>query len=481
MNSEEINIIHIDLDDTIYENIMKEFLFYFLIFKFYRYNNKIFNYSYFNKDKLNIIIELPNTYLNYFEKYKILNYIPIEKKFILSDNIFPLIEENNINKIEESKIQIVSHILELFKENKIQSNNLDLSSKKYIKNEKCSKIINEALIKNIQILKNKYEYIPNFYQKNNFIKFLSFEFKKFCECFHLSTEVFYDKIIPNYFQNLRKNIIDSLINNSIYFTYSPFDKIINAKNEISNIIYNEEREKKYNDIFKELQDNQENIIINYEKIKPSILCFHDKGINFSIITANNKDILLSQLNKYMILLSRQFNEIKMIKTPLELEKEDNFLDELLNMINDNEKKNEIMKNIIKEKFDDYVFTIDNYIKMFFLLLRIRAGIPTILMGETGCGKTYLLRMFSLLYSKNLKNMWILKFNAGTTDKDIIDFINKTIVEINEIEEKEIKRLKEEFDNDYNNDKKEKDCIKRIKEEKEKNMCFLDKLWIIVIL
>ena len=43
---------------------------------------------------------------------------------------------------------------------------------------------------------------------------------------------------------------------------------------------------------------------------------------------------------------------------------------------------------------NYVFTADNYFKMALILLRIRAGIPVIMMGETGCGKTSLIRKLS---------------------------------------------------------------------------------------
>ena len=60
-----------------------------------------------------------------------------------------------------------------------------------------------------------------------------------------------------------------------------------------------------------------------------------------------------------------------------------------------------LKNEIKEKkykfngkdlkplieiVENYVFTVDNFIKMFLILLRIISNIPEIMMGELGCGK-----------------------------------------------------------------------------------------------
>ena len=59
--------------------------------------------------------------------------------------------------------------------------------------------------------------------------------------------------------------------------------------------------------------------------------------------------------------------------------------------------------------------------MILILLRIRANIPVIMMGETGCGKTSLIRMI-----KELKNnaMYILNIHAGIVDKDIINFMTE---------------------------------------------------------
>ena len=57
--------------------------------------------------------------------------------------------------------------------------------------------------------------------------------------------------------------------------------------------------------------------------------------------------------------------------------------------------------------------------MVLILLRIRANIPVIMMGETGCGKTSLIRIISELKKNTMK---ILNIHAGITDKDIIDFM-----------------------------------------------------------
>ena len=480
-------IIHFDLSESKFENILKEFLFNFLILKYYGHNEKIFNYNYY-KSKIKIKIEIPNTYINFFDKYRILNYIPIEKKIKIKDNQLnniPIIkEEKKIETIRDSKIQIVSKILEMYNSDEIKIKKPDLDSKIFISENKCSEIINNCLINNIKQLKNKNEYQPNFYQKNIFLTFLSSEFLKFIECYHLDPSNFENEI-DEYFQDLRKNIIDSLIKNSIYFTFSPFDSIINEKiDDLTKFQNNRDREKIYDNFIEELENKMEDSIISYDKINPSILAFHDKGILFSIISTNKDDKKYIQVNKYLYSLFLEYypnNEYKMMKTPIELEKDGKLLDELLRIITDEDKVIDNIKTIVSEKFKNYVFTRDNFIKMILLILRIRAGLPTILMGETGCGKTYLLEMFSLLYCQNPENIYTLKFHSGIKDKDINDFIQNSIKE-NEKKEKElIDKFSKEFDDDYKKDiEKKSNEEKRIRDNMNIFESFINKFYNTII-
>ena len=69
----------------------------------------------------------------------------------------------------------------------------------------------------------------------------------------------------------------------------------------------------------------------------------------------------------------------------------------------------------------YVLTIDNLKKMLAIDMRFRCNIPVIIMGETGCGKTRLIKFMCKFQANNLniQNMVILKIHDGTTKQDII--------------------------------------------------------------
>ena len=60
--------------------------------------------------------------------------------------------------------------------------------------------------------------------------------------------------------------------------------------------------------------------------------------------------------------------------------------------------------------DTYVLTVDNLIKILAIQMRFRCGIPVVIMGETGCGKTRLIRYMCDLARerREARNMLILK-------------------------------------------------------------------------
>ena len=64
----------------------------------------------------------------------------------------------------------------------------------------------------------------------------------------------------------------------------------------------------------------------------------------------------------------------------------------------------------------YELTSDNVRKMLAIHMRFRCGIPVIIMGETGCGKTRLVRFLCDLQKegRELENMKLVKVHGGTT-------------------------------------------------------------------
>lgn len=66
--------------------------------------------------------------------------------------------------------------------------------------------------------------------------------------------------------------------------------------------------------------------------------------------------------------------------------------------------------------ETYQLTVDNILKMMAIHMRFRCGIPVIIMGETGCGKTRLIKFMCELQRSGIPadNMKLVKVHGGTT-------------------------------------------------------------------
>ena len=130
---------------------------------------------------------------------------------------------------------------------------------------------------------------------------------------------------------------------------------------------------------------------------------------------HNNNTIDSQRNKHTIV------ESKVPKTNYSINKVypvyDTKTKEEREEIRKKEEEEELKK--LKEIVGSYVFTADNFIKLILVLFRIQSGIPVIMMGETGCGKTSLIRIMSQLMGIKMK---ILNIHAGVNDNDILEFM-----------------------------------------------------------
>ena len=108
------------------------------------------------------------------------------------------------------------------------------------------------------------------------------------------------------------------------------------------------------------------------------------------------------------------------------------LDELINIFNicqdkqedkenkmNDENKNRIQK--MQSMLENYSLIPDNFLKMLLIHERARSQIPIIIMGETGVGKTALIRFFvETVLNERFK---MLSLHSGITEEEIIKFIS----------------------------------------------------------
>ncbi|CAM9116767.1 unnamed protein product, partial [Choristocarpus tenellus] len=71
--------------------------------------------------------------------------------------------------------------------------------------------------------------------------------------------------------------------------------------------------------------------------------------------------------------------------------------------------------------DDYVFTVDNLLKMLSITLRLQANMPVVIMGDTGCGKS---RLVSCMCSILDWPLAVLNVHSGLSYTDIVHWVEE---------------------------------------------------------
>ena len=442
-------IIHLDLFDSDEISLMMEFLFSVLITNLYRKDENVFYLS----KKIEVKVEIPNSFIDYFAKFPLLNLF--RKRKLSIDKLAPLIVSSDIT----SNIQIVCNYLKDLRENRINTKDLffpgitpeEFKTMVYwIGKRSFSTVVDAVVLSQEQCQQLIFDTIktaipkPTYYQINSFIDVLAVQFKKFNQNYFLNARQLRIKNVKA--QSIRTFIIESFIKLTKHFTEGAFTDLLKSQEETHKAItgrYDEDED--INNAVQNLAINEKKEIISFNKIDPSLLFFHEgEGQLFSIITNKNKsdkeykdllDLQNSQAIKKKDFISELPNYRKYTQKQ--------FLKELKDIL---ELPNPVERGVderisLEEIAGNYVFTADNFVKMALILIRIRSNIPVIMMGETGCGKTSLIRKLSELKNDgNGDKMKILNIHAGTTDKDIIDFItNKVLNEACDLAIKEVER------------------------------------------
>ena len=444
------SVVHLDLYDTDNISLMIEFLFSFLILRYFGKDEDVFYLS----KKVEIKIEIPNTFINFIEKFNILTLFNITEMKILE--LESLIVPKEIN----SDIQIVSNYLKCLKEKKIADYDLIIPgitpeslieiSKLVIKYKKSkttfvtamdAQILNPEECQNLifEMIKSKITN-PTYYQITSFINILAVQFKKFNQNYFLNAHNL--KMSAKSIFHMRNYIIENFIEITKYFTEGAFTNLLknqDIKHELLFGNYDRKQENKENENAVNNLAKDQHKVMSFKNIDSTLVFFHE-GVNesFSIIT--NKDPKDQEYINYLELKNCQVyrKEEKLKYLPKFNEKnfdKKKFLEELKNILavnnpitNDEKKRDNNSLKSFEEITDNYVITPDNFIKMILILLRIRSNIPVIMMGETGCGKTSLIRKLSELKNNgDSSKMRILNVHAGTDDKDIVNFIEKEVL------------------------------------------------------
>ena len=207
---------------------------------------------------------------------------------------------------------------------------------------------------------------------------------------------FKSKII--FYQNgndITKSIIEEFILSTKYFTNGSFPKLIRdlPKNNENEYDYINLLEEAYSKDLEKANISYPLFFINKEERALDKIYFQESNFR-------------TYKNSYDYL--KRFKDI--LGLPNDVEKDIGELKSLLSIL----KGNDI----------NYVITNDNFKKMLLIVYRIKANIPVIIMGETGCGKTSLILKLNQLLNNGKTTLHEINIHPGIKDEDICEFMDE---------------------------------------------------------
>jgi len=346
--------------------------------------------------KLEIFIELDNSENHNYKEN--LNFLRFFKEDMKNQRI-PL--EINPKHENFKEFNLVCLYLELFENDQINNIQVDYE----MAYETPYSIVKGRVLldKYFNLFKKDQKAQYTNYQVLSFMKSLALSLNHFSKNFCFNIEYLKESGID---VNLRKQTVENLILNASCFSMLNSSYLIDLQN------------KNIDAIAKNDDESEEDLIkthsfISFNKLQHLILCFDDKGYELLAIQKDLgliNDNLKSVIKNLETLFAMNDKSQKALLKNYKDMKSENLLAEMLHFLTlDPNKK----------------LLLSDYVMMVLIYLKTKCGIPVIMMGETGCGKTRLLKFLTnSLLEVDLK---IINFHAGIDEETIVRKI-KAIIE-----------------------------------------------------
>ncbi|WAR10209.1 R213A-like protein [Mya arenaria] len=354
------HVLHIDIGETCNIDELDQFIFRLVVLKYASVDSTAF----FLSSEI-VCIEIASShdtlFKTGFKATMMFDEIPLDadpiSRLVISEETF-------------SPIQVVSHYLKLLEDGKI--NNEDFTFQQIpVDGELCKNLLRK--------------YIPDgrnlsFSQIQVFVCILADQLKRFT-----LSNFFKVNILKEGNDNLvRKSILETIIQMANDIAARPVQFSENASTGVNYVIANLKR------------------IERWDQRNPFACVFNDSNEQtITVLYRSENELPYNIFN----LLHHQLHQGPPKYTEMTQEQLYDVLHRIL--------------GTTSEIPDDYVLTPDNLLKMTLIMLRIWASVPVVIMGETGCGKTSLIRVLAHACRVPCR---VFRLHAGIKETKILEFL-----------------------------------------------------------
>ena len=381
---------HLDIGEVSDPLLLDSFLFQLVVIGMVSAGNQFYHLP-----TTNIYIELANTLKDWLRESLV-----VSMRFTRVHLEWKNYENLRVSDDITSDVQVVCQYLELFDDpcciDSIEVHFSGPNKSKPLSTERCRELLAKYFSKDADV---------TFTTLNTFLALLADQLLKFSKSAFFKIKNI-KRMAGRKVTSVRKDIFQALLDVSKQFASRA---ITTRSREIDNI---SQEDSAVGSTTAAAQDMVERVtgMIQWEDNNHLLVVF--QGLNSQAITAIYRELSLVPSHVRRLLESQAMEKNENLQ---------DFKDFTQEQLQEKLEKIACTKLVEKKKTEklDYTLTPDNILKMVLIILRVRVNVPVIIMGETGCGKTSLVR-----YLANTCGVQFFPFHlhAGISEEEIISFI-----------------------------------------------------------
>ncbi|XP_060554247.1 uncharacterized protein LOC132715276 [Ruditapes philippinarum] len=305
------------------------------------------------------------------------------------------IDDLTVSRELNSPVQVVCHYLNCLENGSIDSKDISFNEKseKPLKSKHCKFLLHKYIGGKLE---------TSYPTVLTFINVLSDQLKKMSQSSFFKSKRLIDMIGNKVKLSVKSQLLAAMIDVSYDFATRSID--VCRESQIS-AIQTEENIK--SDLASSVT-NRVNSMIRWEDSNHLMFLFHNQNIH--TISALYRNLTLVPKEIRSLFESQMKKDMEDFKC-MDQEKLQTMLQRVARV-----NPLPLPKKELLELSKDYALTADNLLKMVLITLRIKANIPVVVMGETGCGKTSLIRYLAAICEVDFD---VMNIHAGVKEEDII--------------------------------------------------------------